>query len=291
MKKFKKTALPTIKPLEYPMSQYRQPLNYELTGRTFTLIMDSGYDYELTFETDTTVLYGEVGKDKKSYAYEALKGDPTTFFVNIPIKNEVPGRIGLSVILDLEQSLVTTVTAVDNFNPKCPRLMKTINDFGAIQREDGTIPAVRHGYTDEMIGRAIRWRYGTVDVIHVYASEHYYRLSVAPEIRERLRAERGESAEGEELTRETSVYEEPSDYIKIKDGMYIFSMTEYHMCIERPAGGSNLLFLMDLNRLIDVGRAFGWSGENKPENYTYSAYGQYVDSSEFLEKDSTYYIR
>ena len=291
MKKFEPAPLPTIKPLEYPMSQYRQPLNYELVGKSFTLIMDSGYDYELTFDTRETVSYGKVGEDKNTYPYECLKGDPTTYFVNIPIKNEVPGRIGLSVILDLEQSLVTTVTAVDNFNPKCPRLMKTENDFGAILREDGTAPEVRHGYTDEMVGRAIRWRYGTTDVIHIYASEHYYRLATAADVIARMDPDSAPARNRRSFADRGIVYEEPSDYIKIKDGLYVFSMTEYHMCISRPSGGSNLLFLMDLNRLIDVGRAFGWSRDNNPENYTYSAFGQYVDATPYLEKDSTYYIR
>ena len=31
------------------MSQYRPPLCFELTGKTFELVMDTGYDYELTF--------------------------------------------------------------------------------------------------------------------------------------------------------------------------------------------------------------------------------------------------
>jgi len=291
MKKRENLTLPTPKPLDHPMSQYRQPLNYELVGRTFTLIMDSGYDYELTFDTRETLSYGEKGGEKKAYPYDCLKGDETTYFVNVPIQPEVPGRVCLSLILDLAQSLVTTVTARDNVNPKHPRLMTTVNDFGAIEREDGTTPAVRHGYTDEMVGKAVRWRYGSTDVIHVYCSERYYRLKTAPDVIAKQDPDSPASRNRRSFEERGIVYEEPCDYIKIKDGLYVFSMTEFHMSQELPAGGSNLLFLMDLDRLIDVGRAFGWNPKNEPEIYTYSAYGQYVECDEYLAPESTYYIR
>jgi len=291
MKKQENLTLPAARPLSHPMSQYRQPLNYELTGRSFTLIMDSGYDYELTFDSCESLSYREKGKKKKSYPYEVLKGDETTYFVNVPLKPEGPGRVCLTLILDLQNSLVTTVTAVDGYNPKHPRLMKTENDFGAIMRDDGTIPAVRHGYTDEMVGTAIRWRYGSTDVIHVYCSERYYRLKTAPDVIAKQDPDSPSARNRRSFEERGIVYEEPCDYIKIKDGLYVFSMTEFHMAQELPAGGSNLLFLMDLNRLIDVGRAFGWNPQNEPEIYTYSAYGQYVDCDEYLKPESTYYIR
>ena len=40
--------LPKAKQYE-GMSQYRPPLNFELVGKSFELVMDDGYDYVLKF--------------------------------------------------------------------------------------------------------------------------------------------------------------------------------------------------------------------------------------------------
>ena len=51
------------KPYQYEgMSQYRPPLCFELVGKTFELVMDSGFDYELTFTDRRKLSYGELGK-------------------------------------------------------------------------------------------------------------------------------------------------------------------------------------------------------------------------------------
>ena len=61
-------------------------------------------------------------------------------------------------------------------------------------------------------------------------------------------------------------------------------------CRER-GHGNNLFFLMNLNRMHDVGRSFGHNGEGKPENYTYGAFGEYYDASDLLARKTTEYIR
>ena len=278
------------KPKQYEgMSQYRPPLCFELVGKKFELVLDNGYDYELSFTDRKNLSYGLIDGEKKVYAYDCLKAEDDTYFVNMEMVGETP-RTGLSFILDMEQSLVTVVYVRVGTNPKLPKLPETEIIFGAIRREDGTIPTIRHGYTTDMIGTAIHWRYGTLQVVHVYSSERYYRLTIPKEEIERRRAMAPEGERMEDFFNKERVYEEPSDYIKIKDGIYVFSMTESMMCRERGQG-NNLLFLMNLNRMYDVGRSYGHNAEGNPENYTYGAYGMYVDASDTLEKRSTAYIR
>jgi hypothetical protein len=278
------------KPKQYEgMSQYRPPLCFELVGKKFELVLDNGYDYELSFTDRKNLSYGLIDGEKKVYAYDCLKAEDDTYFVNMEMVGETP-RTGLSFILDMEQSLVTVVYVRVGTNPKLPKLPETEIIFGAIRREDGTIPTIRHGYTTDMIGTAIHWRYGTLQVVHVYSSERYYRLTIPKEEIERRRAMAPEGERMEDFFNKERVYEEPSDYIKIKDGIYVFSMTESMMCRERGQG-NNLLFLMNLNRMYDVGRSFGHNGEGQPENYTYGAYGEYYDASDLLAKKSTEFIR
>ena len=276
------------------MSQFRPPLNFELVGKELTLVMDNGCDYQLKFTDRKTLLYGQDGKEAGTYRYDCLKAEDDTYFVNLEMTGDAVKNVN-TFILDMEQSLVTWVSASMGVNPRLPKQPYTEIVFGAIKKEDGTIPTVRHGYTTDMIGKAIYWRYGTLDVVHVYSSERYYRLIIPrmPERREPeppLNEEQAAARRAMEGFNKTYIYEEPSDYIKIKDGVYVFSMTEA-MMNRRRGQGNNLLFLMNLNRMYDVGRSFGHNGEGNPENYTYGAYGEFYDASELLAKPSTEYIR
>ena len=279
------------KPKQYEgMSQYRPPLNFELVGKDLTLVMDDGYDYQLKFLDREKLLYGKLGEEAGTYRYDCLKADDDTYFVNLEMTGDTV-KSADTFILDMEQSLVTWENAKMGHNPRLPKQPSTEIVFGAIKREDGTVPTIRHGYTNDMIGKAIHWRYGTLEVVHVYSSERYYRLTTTPEEMERRIKANPEAAAALQERNTVYVYEEPSDYIKIKDGIYVFNMTEA-MMNRRRGSGNNLLFLMNLNRMYDVGRSFGHDGKTgNPENYTYGAYGAYYDASDLLAKKSTDYIR
>ncbi|MBO4407386.1 MAG: MoaF N-terminal domain-containing protein, partial [Clostridia bacterium] len=174
------------------MSIFRPPLCYELSGKEFTLVMDDGYDRKAVFADRKTLLFGKAEDEPESFACDCLKADRSTYFVNFEVPGLTP-RTGITLILDLEQSLVTMVTAHLGQDPKFPRMPAVEFLFGAIRREDGTVPTIRHGYTPDLVGRAIDWNYGTFDVVHVYSSERYYRVAFTPErIRrmvERMKAE------------------------------------------------------------------------------------------------------
>lgn len=278
------------KPKTYEgMSQYRPPLCYELVGKTLELVMDDGCDYELQFIDRKTLKYGVKGKKAKEYTYDCLKADNDTYFVNFEVKGAKP-RAGLSFILDMEQSLVTQNYCTVGQNPRYPKMPKPTITFGAIRKEDGTVPTIRHGYTEDLVGRSIKWSYGTLQVVHVYSSERYYRLTVSKEVFERMKAENPERYEEMMKRSGETLYEEPADYIKIKEGIYVFNANEEMACRSRGQG-NNLFFLMNLNRMHDVGRSFGHNGDGGPENYTYGAFGEYYDTSELHARKSTEYIR
>ena len=278
------------KPKTYEgMSQYRPPLCFELTGRRLTLVMDNGYDYTLYFADRKSLQFGIAGEPLKSFAYDCLKADDDTYFVNFEMTGASP-RTGITFVLDMEQSLVTENRCIIGQNPRYPKMPKPEIIFGAIRREDGSVPAKRHGYTDDLVGRAILWHYGTLTIVHVYSSEHYYRLSVSREVLERLKSENPERYEEMRSMNADRLYEEPGGYIKVKEGMYIFNANEEMAC-RKNGQGNNLFFLMNLNRMHDVGRSFGHNGDGEPENYTYGAFGEYYDMSELLARESTEYIR
>ena len=271
------------------MSQYRPPLCFELVGKTLELVLDNGYDYILKFTNRKTLSYCRSDGEPKEYAYDCLKADDDTYLVNFELTGAVP-RTGVTFVLDMEQSLVTANFCTVGQNPKYPHMTKPQIIFGGIRKEDGTVPTIRHGYTADLVGKAIRWDYGTVAVVHVYSSERYYRFGVPREAVERYRKRDPELAREYEAKEARRLYEEPADYIKIKDGIYIFNANEEMACRER-GNGNNLFFLMNIDRLHDVGRSFGHNGDGEPENYTYGATGYYYDASDILARESTEYIR
>jgi len=282
-----KKELPKAKKYE-GMSQLRPPLCFELTGKAFELVMDSGYDYELKFIDREKLSFGPLGGESKDYKYDSLKVDDDTYFVNLEMIQDIEHTV-YTFILDLEQSLVTSVKAQMFINPKLPKLPYTNIVFGAIRKEDGTIPEVRHGYTSEMTNKAVLWRYGTLNIVHVYSSERYYRMEFLPEDLAIMRANNPAPPGGTSTL--SRLYEDKLEYIKIKDGIYIVSMIEEMACRGPRQQGNNLLFLMNINRLHDVGRSYGHNDEGLPENYTFGAFGEYYDASETLAKKSTAYIR
>ena len=130
-----KKELPKAKQYE-GMSQYRPPLCFELVGMSFELVMDNGYDYEVSFINRNQLSYGLLDGEKKNYEYDCLKAEDDTYFVNFEMVGEVP-RTGLSIILDLEQSLVTSEYITIGVNPKYPKQPEPKIIFGAIRRRTG----------------------------------------------------------------------------------------------------------------------------------------------------------
>ncbi len=207
------------------LSQYRPPLNYELVGKTLELVMDDGYDYELTFADRKTLRYGRAGGELKEYAYDCLKADDDTYFVNFELTGAVP-RAGQTFVLDMEQSLVTACRCTVGQNPRYPRMTKPVITFGAVRREDGTVPGVRHGYTHDLVGKAIHWRYGTLAVVHVYASERYYRLTHTEADLAKLKQREPQRYEEIKNRNTVTVYEEPcsmGNYPDINDRASCFT--------------------------------------------------------------------
>jgi hypothetical protein len=84
---------------------------------------------------------------------------------------------------------------------------------------------------------------------------------------------------------EKNPYDEPAWYVKIKENVYLVSVLEQNMA-RLGNGGNSLLFLIDAERVHDVGRSFGHAGqapEFVPENYIFGAYGDFMFSDGVLE--------
>ena len=84
-------------------------------------------------------------------------------------------------------------------------------------------------------------------------------------------------------------YDERCYYVKIKDGMYLMSFIETSMPIFMKRTGNNLLIVVDTNRVQDVGRSFGTNMTGGPENYFFSAMGNFKKSDGVIESEPSIY--
>ena len=273
------------RPSFYGLSRYRPAPNLELAGRRFKLVMDKETDYFVNFLTGDTLEWSTFTMPTLSRTrYECAKLDGLTYFVNFELPNHTP-RTNLTLILDLEQRLLTFVRTYTGFNEKYPYLVESDFDFGAIDVPGFPLPTLRHGYTADLVGKRVNWNYGpSMSIVHVYYSPHYIRATFLPGSRTIRPTQREEM--------ERWPYDEPTTYIKIKEGVYVVSVIEQNRA-RRGDTGNSLLFLMDLVRVHDVGRSFGHtppsSGSIDPENYLFAAYGDFVHSDGIIEAQKSVY--
>jgi hypothetical protein len=142
------------------------------------------------------------------------------------------------------------------------------------------------------VGRRIHWHYSPeTEIIHVYYSPHNIRITFPPFP---AAARSGPPPAPEDLPEDArdfmeNSYEEPTVYIKIKRNIYVINSVEKHKAM-RGLSGNSMLFLMDVERVHDVGRSFGHGGDHvTPENYLFGAYGDWAYSDGKIEAEKSRY--
>lgn len=260
------------------ISQYDLPQNYELVGRTFEFAMDDGIDYTLRFLDIASVEWSFEGDPPKiATGWLCGKVDNTTWLVSYELAG-AGKRTNHTWVIDLENWLVTRVLAVIGENPQYEYLITPRYTFGAIKREGVDIkPYPRHGFTDDMIGNVVQWQYGSdMATVHVYHCSDYYRITYPPE--------KAASRVFNEALANVPSRDEPAAYIKIKEGIYLFSLTESNteklVGAALPFRSNTMAFLQNYKRVYQIGRAFGtteFEGKLSKLHIPFGAYGKLLD--------------
>jgi hypothetical protein len=259
--------------------QYAPPQNFELVGQKFYFVMDDGYDYELNFIGEDELEWNFTGGQPGRAKYLCCKGDDTTYLVSFEL-GAVP-RSNHTWVIDLENWLVTRIAAEVGENPRYPYLITPKYEFGVVRRDGVEVkPYPRHGFTSDVVGNIVQWTYGgDMATVHIYYHTHWYRITYPPE-------KKGSMAFNEAMAKLPSP-DEPAAYIKIKDGMYLLSITEQNM--ERLLGAAmhvrsnTMCFIQNYKRVYQVGRAFGtatWDEGDQPIHLLFGAYGKLLEPSE-----------
>ena len=268
------------------ISQFSPPFCYELVGESFEFIMDDGYDFSLRIIDDNTLEWNWVGDDPKRENYMCMKGDDTTYLLSYELQGVSP-RVNHTFVIDRENDLVTRLISKIGTNPRYPYLMKTEYEFGAIYREGvETKLYPRHGFTDDVSGTAVQWSYDSETAsMHAYYCSDYYRITYPRDPTYSEAAKRMNDMFNNFVKRIPTT-DEPCTYIKIKDGLYLFTLTEANgeKILGAEMGGfrsNTMSFLHNFKAVRTFGRAFGTSTpKDMPEVHThlmYAAYGRLID--------------
>lgn len=269
------------------IDQYDFPQCYELAGQKFEFAMDDGIDYAINFIDRTALEWSfENEAPQKAFNYLCVKGDDTTYLVSYALEGTAL-RTNHTWVIDLENDLVTRVLAVIGDHPKYEYVIRPKYEFGAIKREGAELKIYpRHGYTSDLVGNIVQWYYGSDMVtVHAYYCTNYYRITYPPE--------RAASRAFNEALAKIPSSDEPTAYIKIKEGMYLFSLTE--STSEKILQGEGFIhrsntmaFLQNYKRVYQVGRSFGTTmvdGKPKPLHKTFGAFGRILtDPPEYIAK-------
>jgi hypothetical protein len=283
------------------IGQYCPPACYELAGKCIDLVMDTGEDTGdavLNFVGETQVEWSIKGTDGlKTDKYECRKADDRTYLVTYCLEGKMP-RENHTWIIDMEQGLVTFLRCPMGENRYWPYIIESHFTFGYI-REDGRehTDLKRHGFTDDVAGTSVKWTYGHVAAtVHVYYSSNWYRITF-PKDDTSSREALAMNEMFNEMMKKLPGSDEPAFYVKIKDGIYLVSITEQNM--EKILGdkvgfrSDTLCFLDNWNHLYSVGRGFGTmttDGKDREIFVMIGKYGSPVDVDEHLFTDPNPYL-
>lgn len=192
------------------------------------------------------------------------------------------------MVWDTETRLVTAVFAWDHLYPQYPRLVTSRACFGAENREGEALPVLRHHYTAELLGRRFLWHYtANEDVLHICFRQSRFRLGIASIT---LAADASPEAKDkyEHLMRRKAkypCYEESVYYIRIREGLYLYSVIEDAMCkLLGDQGGGELLALVNTEKMCYIGRTFGLDAQENAGHDLVGAPGCELSAPDEVEK-------
>ena len=187
-------------------------------------------DYGFSFKGINEVVFSEPGEPDKTCYCNVKTLDDEVYFVNFLVPGYATSR-QITMIADTKTGCGTVVDAHVGTEYQA---IDVGRDF-FFGRFDGDWEGGElHGFTNELVGTAIEWSYGpnVMAIKHIYNSNLYYTYGAM-------------TAQGAWLATN------PADYVKIRDNLFLFSF------VEERQGGVQAIFLIDLDRMHDVGCFYG----------------------------------
>jgi hypothetical protein len=200
------------------------------------------------FADRTRLSVSEGGAAAVQAGYGALTLDRLSLFSHM-----IPGtQRGYTVVVDENTNLATVFELWFSGYQDNREVQRQVY-FGYVEQAGSTAPAARHGITNRIEGKGFYWKQDTgVETIEYYPTVMYSNFVEITRF-------------GGELS-----FCAPSDYITIDDNTYIYSR------VEAEFSGTMTTYLLDVNRVEQIGMRLGFDETDTLEYYMFTGRGEWL---------------
>ncbi len=225
-------------------------------GKSIRIVTDKGPALAYTFSRTNRLSVAENGGGAVEAGYGALTLSSVTFFSHM-----IPGtQRGYAVVIDQGTNLATVFELWFSGYEDNREVQREIY-YGYVEQPGQEAPKARHVTTNRAEGKGFYWKQDTgAETLEFYPSAAYSNFVELS----RLGGELGFCA--------------PSDYIKINDDFYIYTRTECEF------SGTFTAYVMDLNRVEQVGVRLGFDSNDQLEYYVFRGKGEWLGQIAQFEK-------
>jgi hypothetical protein len=237
------------------MAGNKMPPTDYLVGREFTVRYDTGAAWNYRFDDIKKLHWRREGETQwHEEVYEAFEPDDDLIFFAHLHSGTRPIEC-VQIVLDFANGLASCVDSKLGSKYMANEVSYRFI-FGAVEMEGLEPPKYwRHAFTDELAGQAYTWNYSdNLTSMHVYSTPHSYSWTIFME----------SGAMGMQ-------WSSPSQYAKIRKGVYLFSW------VEEACNGGQGTIVINTKTMHDAGFSFS-GGKNGLNLGTMGAYARHAGS-------------
>ncbi|HVB86272.1 MAG TPA: MoaF N-terminal domain-containing protein [Candidatus Dormibacteraeota bacterium] len=232
------------------------PLSDVFAGKSIRIVTDNGPTLSYTFNGNKQLSLTDGNSSAVNAGYGAFTLDSIVFFSHM-----IPNTVrGYAVAIDRSTNLAT-VFDLWFCGYKDNREVQREIYYGYVEQPGQDAPKARHATTDRMEGKGFYWKQDAgAETLELYPSTSYSNFVELSRL-------------GGELS-----FCAPSDYVKIDENHYIYTRTECEF------SGTFTGYVMDLNRIEQVGTRLGFKANDELEYYVFRGNGKWLGQFARFEK-------
>lgn len=235
---------------------HASPLLDKLSGKSLRIVTDKGPALAYNFRSPNRLSVSENGGRAVQAGYGALDLGEIRLFAHL-----IPGTLrGFAVVMD-QASGMATVFELWFGGQSAKREVSRAIWHGYVESPGRKPPADRYVPTNRIEGKGLYWKQDagpeTLEFFPSATYSHFVELT-------RTGGELGFCG--------------PSDYIKINDEFYIYTRTESEF------SGIFTIYVVDLNRIEQIGLRLGFDADDKLDYYVFRGHGEWLGQIAQFEK-------
>lgn len=236
--------------------QSASPLADVLAGKSLRIVTDDGPTLAYRFASANRLSVAENDGTAVDAGYGAHTLDSVVF-----VSHMIPGtQRGYNVVVDQATGLATVFEVwfsgyLDN------REVQRQIYYGYVEERGRPAPGERHAPTNRVEGKGYYWKQDAgAETLEFYPSTMYSNFVEL-------------SRQGGELG-----FCAPSDYVKVNDDLYVYQRTECEF------SGTMTIYVLDVNRIEQVGMRLGFDADDDLEYYVFRGTGEWLGQLAHFEE-------